>query len=125
MATLRDRSSGGEVSITDVARRARVSVGTVSRVINQHPTVDPLLRRRVQIASRQLGFIPRLQPRVIALITGRHNPSLPVGYTSVMTSLISQYLAANPYAVELIDIENLDLLYDAKVQGAIGAVFDD
>jgi DNA-binding LacI/PurR family transcriptional regulator len=125
MAGFKERHNGGEVSVTDVAKKAKVSIGTVSRVINEHPKVDPVLRRRVQIASRQLGFVPRLQPRNIALITGRRNPSLPIGYVSVMTSLISQYLAANRYAVELIDIENLDLLYDARVLGAIGVVFDD
>jgi LacI family transcriptional regulator len=118
-------NGSGEASITDVARRARVSVGTVSRVINQHPKVDPVLRRRVQIASRQLGFVPRLQRKCIALITGRRNPALPVGYVSVMTSLVSQYLADSHYAVELIDLENLDLLYEAHTQGAIGVVFDD
>jgi LacI family transcriptional regulator len=126
MAGLRDRQgNGGEASITDVARKARVSVGTVSRVINQHPKVDPALRRRVQIASRQLGFVPKLQHPCIALITGRRSPSLPVGYVSVMTSLISQYLADSHYAVELIDLENLDLLYEAHTQGAVGVVFDD
>src|SRR6059058_529389 len=125
MAGLRARQGTGEVSITDVARRARVSIGTVSRVINQHPKVDPALRRRVQIASRQLGFVPRVQHHCIALITGRRNPSLPVGYVSVMISLISQYLADSRYAVELIDVENLDLLYEAHTQGAIGVVFDD
>src|ERR1700749_287820 len=122
---IRERESNGDASITDVARRARVSVGTVSRVINQHPKVDPALRRRVQIASRQLGFVPRVQRHCIALITGRRNPGLPVGYVSVMISLISQYLADSRYAVELIDIENLDLLYQAHTLGAIGVVFDD
>lgn len=125
MPIAKAKQSNGEVSITDVARSARVSVGTVSRVINQHPKVDPILRRRVQIASRQLGFVPRLQHRCVALITGRRNPSLPVGYVSVMTSLISQYLANARYAVELIDVENLDLLYEAHTQAAIGVVFDD
>jgi DNA-binding LacI/PurR family transcriptional regulator len=125
MVGIKERQGGGEVSITDVAKKACVSIGTVSRVINQHPKVDPALRRRVQIASRQLGFVPRLQPRSIALITGRHSPALPIGYVSVMTSLVSQHLAANRCAVELIDIENLDLLYDARVLGAIGVVFDD
>src|SRR6476620_8469085 len=125
MANVKDRQGTSEVSITDVARRARVSVGTVSRVINQHPKVDPALRRRVQIASRQLGFVPRLQHKCIALITGRRNPTLPIGYVSVMTSLVSQYLADSHYAVELIDLENLDLLYEAHTQGAIGVVFDD
>src|SRR3954465_11687693 len=125
MAGLKERQGSAEVSITDVARRARVSVGTVSRVINQHPKVDPALRRRVQIASRHLGFVPRVQHPCIALITGRRNPSLPVGYVSVMTSLISQFLADSRYAVELIDVENLDLLYEAHTEGAIGVVFDD
>jgi DNA-binding LacI/PurR family transcriptional regulator len=84
------------------------------------------LRRRVQIASRQLGFVPRLQHRCIALVTGRRNPALPpIGFVSVMTTLISQYLAESRYAVELIDIENMDLLYEAHTQGAIGVVFDD
>jgi LacI family transcriptional regulator len=125
MATIKARQGNGEVSITDVARSARVSVGTVSRVINQHPKVDPTLRRRVQIASRQLGFVPKLQHHCVALVTGRQNPSLPVGYVSVITSLISQYLAAARYAVELIDIENLDLLYEANTQAAIGVVSDE
>jgi DNA-binding LacI/PurR family transcriptional regulator len=126
MATIRERdNNSGEASITDVAKRARVSVGTVSRVINQPPKVDPVLRRRVQIASRQLGFVPRLQHKCIALITGRRNPSLPIGYVSVMTSLVAQYLADSRYAVELIDLENLELLYEAHTQGAIGVVFDD
>jgi LacI family transcriptional regulator len=61
----------------------------------------------------------------VALITGRRSPALPVGYVSVMTSLISQFLADSHFAVELIDIENLDLLYEAHTQGAIGVVFDD
>ncbi len=126
MAIIKERTSNGEVSITDVARRARVSVGTVSRVINQHPKVDPALRRRVQIASRQLGFVPRLQHHCIALVTGRRNPALPpLSFVSIMTTLISQYLAENHYAVELIDVANLELLYEAHTQGAIGITFDD
>src|ERR1700733_5164163 len=97
-ATREKNGNGMEVSVTDVAKKARVSVGTVSRVINQHPKVDPVLRRRVQIASRQLGFVPRLQHRCIALVTGRRNPALPpIGFVSVMTTLISQYLAESRY----------------------------
>lgn len=125
MPVIKGRPTSGEVSITDVAKSARVSVGTVSRVINRHPKVDPILRRRVQIASRQLGFVPKLQHRCVALITGRQNPSLPVGYVTVITSLITQYLASARYAVEIIDVENLDLLYEAHTEAAIGVVFDE
>ena len=127
MATTKDQDGeDSEASITDVARYARVSVGTVSRVFNQHPNVDSGLRRRVQIASRQLGFVPRVQRRCIALITGRRNPNIPpMSFVSVMTTLVSQYLADSRFAVELIDVENLDLLYEAHTQGAIGVTFDD
>jgi LacI family transcriptional regulator len=126
MATTKMRDiESGEASITDVARYAKVSIGTVSRVFNQHPNVDSALRRRVHIASRQLGFIPRVHRRCIALVTGRRDPSvLPMSFVSVMTTLIFQYLADSRYAVELIDVDNLDLLYEAQTQGAIGVTFD-
>jgi LacI family transcriptional regulator len=127
MASIKDQDGeDSDASITDVARQARVSVGTVSRVFNQHPNVDSGLRRRVQIASRQLGFVPRVQRRCIALVTGRRNPDVPpTSFVSVMTTLVSQYLAESRFAVELIDVENLDLLYEAHTQGAIGVTFDD
>jgi LacI family transcriptional regulator len=44
--------------IGDVARRAGVSVGSVSRVINEHPTVTPATRERVKLAIRELGYVP-------------------------------------------------------------------
>jgi len=40
-------------TIKDVARHARVSLGTVSRVINNFPDVDPALRERVDAAIRE------------------------------------------------------------------------
>jgi LacI family transcriptional regulator len=46
------------VKIVDVARRAGVSVGSVSRVINDHPTVTPATRARVELAVRELGYVP-------------------------------------------------------------------
>lgn len=45
-------------SIRDVAERAGVSVGTVSRVINGNSAVRPVLRSRVETAIRELGYRP-------------------------------------------------------------------
>jgi LacI family transcriptional regulator len=45
------------VSIKDVAATARVSVGTVSNVLNRPEKVAESTRRRVQAAIKQLGFI--------------------------------------------------------------------
>jgi DNA-binding LacI/PurR family transcriptional regulator len=47
------------VNIHDVARRANVSSGTVSRVLNDHVNIDEDLRRRVLHAVSELGYVRR------------------------------------------------------------------
>jgi LacI family transcriptional regulator len=47
-----------QVTIVDVARKAGVSLGTVSRVINDAQSVGDALRERVLAASRALGYVP-------------------------------------------------------------------
>ncbi|MCC6579781.1 MAG: LacI family DNA-binding transcriptional regulator [Phycisphaeraceae bacterium] len=120
-ATLRKR----DITLQDVADRARVSIGTVSRVMNHAPNVAADLRKHVLLTGRSLGFIPRRPQRCIAVITGRRSPALPVGYVSVMTSLLCRVLSDRGYAVELIDVEHLELAYQAHIEGVIGVVFDD
>jgi LacI family transcriptional regulator len=46
------------VTIREVAHRARVSVATVSRVLNDSGPVGPETRRRVQEAVEELGYVP-------------------------------------------------------------------
>lgn len=45
-------------TIKDVARRAKVSLGTASRVLNEFPDVNPTIRRRVKKAIADLGYSP-------------------------------------------------------------------
>jgi LacI family transcriptional regulator len=45
------------VSITDVAKRAGVSVGTVSNVLNKPEIVRPATRAKVEAAIAKLGFV--------------------------------------------------------------------
>jgi LacI family transcriptional regulator len=47
------------VRIQDVANQAAVSIGTVSRVMNNHPNVEAELRLRVLDAANNLGYIHR------------------------------------------------------------------
>jgi len=44
--------------IKDVAERAGVAVGTVSRVLNEHPSVTPEVRARVKAVIQELGYRP-------------------------------------------------------------------
>ena len=43
-------------TMKDIAARANVSIGTVSRVLNRHQDVDEQLRTRVETAVRKLGY---------------------------------------------------------------------
>jgi len=46
------------VTIRDIARTANVGVTTVSRVINDHPRVDPVTRERILQCMRDLNYYP-------------------------------------------------------------------
>ncbi len=59
---------GSKVSptISDVARRAGVSIATVSRVLNENTPVAPETVARVQAAIAELEFVPRAAARGLA-----------------------------------------------------------
>lgn len=59
------------VTVTEVARKARVSLATVSRVQNGNATVAPEMRARVQAAIETLGYRPN--PMAQGLRKGRSN----------------------------------------------------
>jgi LacI family transcriptional regulator len=53
-------------TISDVARRAGVSIATVSRVLNQNTPVARVTSQRVLAAIEDLGYVPRSAARVLA-----------------------------------------------------------
>lgn len=61
----------GATTIRDVARSAGVAVGTVSRVLNSHPSVSPEVRERVVAAIRALGYEPDAVAQSMRLRTTR------------------------------------------------------
>lgn len=54
-------------TINDVARLAGVSKKTVSRVINKSPLLGEATREKVEAAIAELGFVPNLQARALAM----------------------------------------------------------
>jgi DNA-binding LacI/PurR family transcriptional regulator len=54
------------VTIRDVARRAGVAVGTVSRVVNNQPDVNPELRHRVERALKEMNYRPNARAQILA-----------------------------------------------------------
>lgn len=53
-------------TIKDVARKAGVSISTVSRVINQSAPVTPELKSRVKTVIEELGYRPQTAARALA-----------------------------------------------------------
>ena len=98
-------AAGGRVTINEVARQARVSVMTVSNVLNGKPHVRPQTRQRVLDAVAQTGY--RVNPLARALAGGRGR------MLSVITNRFNL-----PYVSEVLQgaaqaAENLD--YDLSV----------
>jgi LacI family transcriptional regulator len=54
-------------TIRDVAKRAGVGLGTVSRVLNDSPQVSEATRERVQVAIAELSFVPNPTARRLSL----------------------------------------------------------
>lgn len=79
-----DKAYPWKVTIIDVAKKAGVSYGTVSRVINNDVHVKPETRARILQAMQELGFVANRQARSLA--GGRTNtigvlvPDLGTGY---------------------------------------------
>jgi DNA-binding LacI/PurR family transcriptional regulator len=68
MTTERNRSSG-RPTLEEVAARAGVGRGTVSRVVNGSSQVSPQAREAVERAIEELGYVPNRAAR--ALVTSR------------------------------------------------------
>jgi DNA-binding LacI/PurR family transcriptional regulator len=57
------------MKIQEVAKRANVSVATVSRTLNHDPRVSPATAERVWVAVKELKYIPNFQAR--SLVSGK------------------------------------------------------
>ena len=56
-----------EATIRDVARRAQVSVASVSRVLNRIDNVSEKTRERIVAAVNELGYVPHAGARSLSL----------------------------------------------------------
>lgn len=79
------------MNIRGIASRARVSHSTVSRVINNVPTVDPKLARRVQAVIEEVGYRPNYQAQALAR-----------GRSHTIGLVVSELSGGNPFFGEII-----------------------
>ena len=79
------------MNIREIAHRARVSHSTVSRIINNIETVDPVLVRRVQKVIAEVGYRPNHQARALAR-----------GRARTIGLIVSELSGGNPFFSEII-----------------------
>jgi LacI family transcriptional regulator len=124
-------------SIKDVAELAGVGVGTVSRVINNHPAVKSETRVKVNAAIKQLNYIPNEVARnfkmqkstMVALLL----PSIWHPFFSELAYYIEDELDREGYKLMLCnsggrpdkELYYLDMLNQNKVAGIIGITYND
>ncbi|WP_405825682.1 LacI family transcriptional regulator [Streptomyces sp. NBC_01390] len=113
------------VSIRDVATAAGVSYQTVSRVINDHPSVKPSTRDRVLAAIDELGF--RRNSNALALASGRTRAvtvltsnTTHYGYASILQG-IEEAARAAAYTVGVGVLESTGGSDEAADEAAVGA----
>jgi LacI family transcriptional regulator len=79
------------VNIREIARRAKVSRSTVSRVINNVDTVDRKLAHRVKEVIDEVGYRPNYQARALAC-----------GRSHTVGLIVSELSGGNPFFSEII-----------------------
>jgi DNA-binding LacI/PurR family transcriptional regulator len=96
-------------TIRDVARRAGVSVATVSRVLNEIPVVRTEMRDRVQVAIAELGYRPSSTARSLSLGRSQAIGVVAPFFTtpSVVERLrgVSDRVGRHGYGLMLFDVE--------------------
>lgn len=122
------------ITIRDIAKNANVSIGTVSRVLNGHKSVDDEVRRRVQDTIEAMDYQPDAAARnlrsgttrTVAIALRDFSPAP----TAMMLSAAEGTLRAAGYTVLLANTNNdksveLDLLREfsrRRVEGIIMTV---
>ncbi|WP_052888809.1 LacI family DNA-binding transcriptional regulator [Thermogemmatispora carboxidivorans] len=86
-----------KVTILDIARLAKVSTTTVSRVLHNKPDVDPATRERILRIVEEQGFVPSIT--AAGLAAGR-NPLISVLVPALTWPLIPELLLSVASVVE-------------------------
>ena len=113
--------------LAQVASRARVSTGTVSRVFNNSSLIPTETRSRVLTAARELGFRPRVgvRSKQIAIVTEPPHRTVMGGYVNTLTQHICYALSRVDAGITMITEDRIGNLADCWFDGVIGIAWED
>src|SRR5216683_1040930 len=85
------RNGGGEIKMSDIARHAGVSPMTVSRALREPGTVSEKMRRKVDAAVRQFGYLPN---RIAGSLSSKRSNVVGLIVPSIRNSLYASTIQA-------------------------------
>lgn len=107
------------VTVKDVAKKAGVATSTVSRVINDHPSISSGTKEKVKKVMVELGYVPNLAARSLG-----KQVSNAIGV--ILPPLNSKERMGNPFYLEMIEAINAEArAYDVTIAVATAKSFDD
>ena len=85
------RNGGGEIRMSDIAHHAGVSPMTVSRALREPATVSEKMRRKVDAAVREFGYLPN---RIAGSLSSRRSNVVGLIVPSIRNSLYASTVQA-------------------------------
>lgn len=119
------------VTVREIAKLAGVSISTVSRVLNDHPSVDDETRKRVRAVIDSNGYVPKLRAKpseqkksvciVLSDSTGKSVHSHPTVYTILggLTTRLTELGIKNSLHMLGDNPENIQALLSTKADAFI------
>jgi len=101
-------------TIVELAKHCKTSVATVSRVFSGKAHVNPVLRKRVLSAARELNYSPQQTSRkdnVAIIIPSNQSIRPPSWFANMLIAAIIQETTAAGMIPQLIEFSQIDLLY--------------
>ncbi len=114
-----------KITARDIARSAGVSPSTVSRVLNNSANVDPQTRQLVLEAARSSGFpVCRRGEDITVGVIGQFPHEHLGGYFGLILGAVCEAVSRRGGHVELVPSEDVSLLSDRAVWGAVNLSSD-
>lgn len=116
---------GKKPTIYDVAQASGVSIGTVSRVLNNRRNVAKATRERVLETARRLGFMPQHTTRrvSIGLVVQDIEEIHETAYMGRVLCQLANHASRRGVVLEIMHLGDIERAYEHYLQGLIGVVF--
>ena len=108
-------------NITELARKANVSVATVSRAMNNHPYVKKDVYDRIMNAAHEMNYTPGnvVRKKRLGIIIEDFDYNMIGAYSSNVLMHLSKYCGINGWGMEIVPFSDLQLLEESFIKVAI------